>query len=58
MDEKNTKVLDPDDPLMKRFQDALNEHLLRVDNKLSQEILEMVIKKNKQLVIFTVLLLN
>lgn len=35
-------VLDPDDTLMKKFQNALREHLVRVDNKLSSEILELV----------------
>lgn len=35
-------VLDPDDSLMKRFQNALREHLIRVDNKLSSEILDLV----------------
>ncbi|XP_070155282.1 coiled-coil domain-containing protein 40 [Polyergus mexicanus] len=37
-------VLDPDDSLMKRFQNALREHLVRVDNKLSSEILELEAK--------------
>lgn len=35
-------VLDPDDSLMKKFQNALREHLTRVDKKLSDEILELV----------------
>lgn len=35
-------VLNPDDSLMKKFQDALQEHLTRVDKKLSDEILELV----------------
>lgn len=35
-------VLDPDDSLMKRFQDALREHLARVDDRLSSEIVELV----------------
>lgn len=35
-------VLDPDDSLMKKFQNALREHLIRVDNKLNSEILELV----------------
>lgn len=35
-------VLDPDDSLMKKFQNALREHLIRVDNKLNIEILELV----------------
>lgn len=35
-------VLNPDDSLMKKFQDALREHLTRVDKKLSDEILELV----------------
>ncbi|EFN87547.1 Coiled-coil domain-containing protein 40 [Harpegnathos saltator] len=34
-------VLDPDDSLMKKFQDALREHLTRVDKKLNDEILEL-----------------
>ncbi|KAG5322340.1 CCD40 protein, partial [Pseudoatta argentina] len=36
-------VLDPDDPLMQKFQNALREHLLRIDNKLNSEILELEI---------------
>lgn len=35
-------VLDPDDSLMKKFQNALREHLVRVNNKLNSEILELV----------------
>ncbi|XP_015108461.2 coiled-coil domain-containing protein 40 [Diachasma alloeum] len=35
------KVLDPDDPLMRRFQDALRSHLLRVEERLSAEIAEL-----------------
>ena len=35
-------VLDPDDSLMTKFQNALREHLIRVDNKLNSEILELV----------------
>lgn len=35
-------VLDPDDSLMKKFQNALREHLVRVDNKLNSEILDLV----------------
>ncbi|XP_036138462.1 coiled-coil domain-containing protein 40 isoform X2 [Monomorium pharaonis] len=34
-------VLDPDDSLMKKFQNALRDHLVRVDNKLNEEILEL-----------------
>ncbi|XP_015177940.1 PREDICTED: coiled-coil domain-containing protein 40 isoform X1 [Polistes dominula] len=34
-------VIDPDDALMKRFQSALKEHLLRLNNKLSEEILDL-----------------
>ncbi|XP_058799375.1 coiled-coil domain-containing protein 40 [Phymastichus coffea] len=41
--DENLKILDPDDPLMKRFQDALKSHLLRIDNKLSEEIRELEI---------------
>ncbi|XP_072750930.1 coiled-coil domain-containing protein 40 isoform X2 [Anoplolepis gracilipes] len=37
-------VLDPDDSLMKKFQNALREHLVHVDNKLSREILELEVK--------------
>lgn len=33
-------VLDPDDSLMKKFQSALREHLIRIDDKLNSEILE------------------
>lgn len=35
-------VLDPDDSLMKKFQNALREHLVRVDDRLNGEILELV----------------
>lgn len=42
LDENQFKILDPDDPLMKRFQDALKSHLLRINNKLSDEISELV----------------
>lgn len=35
-------VLDPDDILMKKFQDALRDHLSRVDHKLTSEISELV----------------
>lgn len=35
-------VLDPDDSLMKKFQNALREHLIRADNRLNSEILELV----------------
>ncbi|KAK2586864.1 hypothetical protein KPH14_009802 [Odynerus spinipes] len=34
-------VLDPDDALMKRFQNVLKEHLLRLNNNLSEEILDL-----------------
>ncbi|KAI4501390.1 hypothetical protein M0802_003267 [Mischocyttarus mexicanus] len=34
-------VIDPDDALMKRFQSALKEHLIRLNNKLSEEILDL-----------------
>ncbi|XP_011497396.1 PREDICTED: coiled-coil domain-containing protein 40 isoform X2 [Ceratosolen solmsi marchali] len=40
-DKDDFKILDPDDPLMKRFQDALKLHLLRTDDKLSNEICEL-----------------
>lgn len=36
------KILDPNDPIMNRFQDALRAHLTRIDNKLSEEIHELV----------------
>lgn len=42
VDEDNFQILDPDDPLMKRFQDALKSHLSRIDNRLSEEIHELV----------------
>lgn len=42
VDEEKFKILDPDDPLMKRFQDALKSHLRRIDNKLTDEISELV----------------
>ena len=35
-------ILHPDDPLMQRFQDALKAHLLRMNNKLSEEIRDLV----------------
>ena len=35
-------VMDPDNPLMTKFQNALREHLIRIDNKLNSEILELV----------------
>lgn len=35
-------VLHPDDSLMKKFQDALRDHLIRIDNKLNSEILDLV----------------
>ena len=37
------KILDPNDPLMKRFQDALQAHLTRINNKLSDEIFDLVL---------------
>ncbi|XP_046470092.1 coiled-coil domain-containing protein 40 isoform X1 [Neodiprion pinetum] len=42
-------ILDPDDPLMKRFQESLKAHLSRINNKLNEEIfdLEAAIKKAK-----------
>lgn len=36
------EVLDPDHPLMKRFQAALRNHLERQYSRLSQEVLELV----------------
>ncbi|CAB0035150.1 unnamed protein product [Trichogramma brassicae] len=39
--EDTFKILDPDDPLMKRFQDALKSHLQRIDGKLDEEIREL-----------------
>lgn len=44
---ESLKVLDPDDPLMKRFQDALENHLLRIDLRLSQDITQLVSPKKK-----------
>ncbi|XP_043504868.1 coiled-coil domain-containing protein 40 isoform X2 [Polistes fuscatus] len=43
-------VIDPDDALMKRFQSALKEHLLRLNNKLSEEILDLeaIVKSTKK----------
>jgi len=41
-DQMVTDVLDPDDSLMKKFQDALRTHLIRVDDRLSSEISELV----------------
>ncbi|XP_011298593.1 coiled-coil domain-containing protein 40 [Fopius arisanus] len=38
---QSLKVLDPDDPLMRRFQEALRSHLLRVDERLTTEIAEL-----------------
>lgn len=35
-------ILDPNDNLMKKFQRTLHVHLLHVDNKLSEEILDLV----------------
>lgn len=37
-------VLDPEDPLMKRFQNALKAHLMRIERKLSEDIVELVSK--------------
>lgn len=37
-----TNVLHPDDSLMKKFQDALRDHLLRIDDKLNSEISDLV----------------
>ncbi|XP_063980337.1 coiled-coil domain-containing protein 40 [Diachasmimorpha longicaudata] len=44
VDENKTrflKVLDPDDPVMSRFQEALKNHLLRVGERLTTEIAEL-----------------
>ena len=35
-------ILDPDDKLMKKFQETLRLHLLHIDNKLSEEIFNLV----------------
>lgn len=35
-------ILDPDDPLMKRFQESLKSHLTRIDDKLQEEIFDLV----------------
>lgn len=37
-------ILNPNDNLMKKFQETLHVHLLHVDNKLSEEILNLVSK--------------
>jgi hypothetical protein len=47
----HTNVLDPDDSLMKKFQDALRAHLIRVDDRLSSEISELVSTRQLVLVI-------
>lgn len=39
---ESLKVLDPDDPLMKRFQETLRAHLMKINNKLTEEINELV----------------
>lgn len=39
---ESLKVLDPDDPLMKRFQEALKAHLVKINKNLSEEINELV----------------
>lgn len=38
----NTSVLNPDDSLMKKFQQTLAGHLTRVINKLSEQVLDLV----------------
>ncbi|XP_053593742.1 coiled-coil domain-containing protein 40 [Microplitis demolitor] len=38
---ESLKVLDPDDPLMKRFQETLRAHLMKINNKLTEEINEL-----------------
>ncbi|XP_014210588.1 coiled-coil domain-containing protein 40, partial [Copidosoma floridanum] len=43
-DNDDFKILDPDDPLMNRFQEALKSHLKRIDEKLSEEIYELGIE--------------
>lgn len=35
-------VLDPEDPSMKKFQEALKSHLTRLDNQLADEIYDLV----------------
>lgn len=40
--DETLKVLDPEDRLMKRFQDALKAHLTRIDQRLSEDILNLV----------------
>lgn len=35
-------VLNPDDKLMEKFQKTLHAHLSRVDNRLTEDILELV----------------
>lgn len=36
------KILEPNNPLMKSFQDALQAHLTRISNTLSDEIFDIV----------------
>ncbi|XP_057323316.1 coiled-coil domain-containing protein 40-like [Microplitis mediator] len=38
---ESLKVLDPDHPLMKRFQETLRAHLMKINNKLTEEINEL-----------------
>lgn len=48
---ESLKVLDPDDPLMKRFQDALKAQLMKINERLLKDIDELVSKNNKLLFI-------
>ena len=41
-EENEMVVLDPDHPLMKRFQDALNRHLTQQNEKVTLELKELV----------------
>ncbi|KAH0540643.1 coiled-coil domain-containing protein 40-like [Cotesia glomerata] len=38
---ESLKVLDPEDPLMKRFQEALKAHLVKINKNLTEEINEL-----------------
>ncbi|CAD6201324.1 GSCOCG00000125001-RA-CDS [Cotesia congregata] len=38
---ESLKVLDPEDPLMKRFQEALKTHLVKINKNLTEEINEL-----------------
>ncbi|KAK0173731.1 hypothetical protein PV328_006882 [Microctonus aethiopoides] len=44
---ESLKVLDPDDPLMKRFQDALKAHLIKLNDGLTKDINELAKRLHK-----------